>query len=331
MLHQLAESIDNAKDLESLVRPILSLIECVTGMESTYLTTIDSDGGFQHILFARNSAQMRIPEGLSVPWGDTLCKRALDEGRAFTDDVNGCWGDSEAARTLGIQTYVSQPVHRLDGSVWGTLCAASAHRVDIDASKISILRMFSELIAHQIAREERLRLLEATNVRLQTESCVDPLTGVANRRGLLSALTRMLSRYHADGSGLQIAFVDLDNFKTINDAHGHQVGDALLRHVATQLGVAVRPGDLVSRYGGDEFVVAIQGSPALRLAERLEQLIAEPLAVGEHLLHSHASVGVVAATSDDRSAESLNARADAAMYAGKQNRRSPGEPQTGVA
>ena len=111
LLNQLAESAAEARDLEGLTRPLLEVLEAVTGMESTYLTTIDLDRGVQNILYARNSAQMQIPEGLSVPWADTLCKRALDEGRPYTGDVSGCWGDSEAARALGIRTYPVSYTH----------------------------------------------------------------------------------------------------------------------------------------------------------------------------------------------------------------------------
>ena len=81
LLSLLSETIPKAQNLEQLTRPLLTLLSQVTGMESTYLTTIDTDQGIQRVEFARNSGDMVIPEGLVVPWGDTLCKRALDEGR----------------------------------------------------------------------------------------------------------------------------------------------------------------------------------------------------------------------------------------------------------
>src|SRR4051794_10571094 len=110
LLLQLSDSVSSARTLEDLTRPMLEMLEAVSGLESTYLTMIDLDKGLQHVLYARNSRQMQIPEGLSVPWDDTLCKRALDEGRSYTGNVAECWGDSDAARDLGIQTYVSMPV-----------------------------------------------------------------------------------------------------------------------------------------------------------------------------------------------------------------------------
>ena len=129
ILSILSETIPKARTLEQLTRPLLTLLSKVTGMESTYLTTIDTEAGVQRIEFARNVGEMVIPEGLVVPWADTLCKRALDENRMYSDNVTECWGDSEAAAALGIRTYVSAPIRSLDGRVLGTVCAASSGQV----------------------------------------------------------------------------------------------------------------------------------------------------------------------------------------------------------
>ena len=89
ILSILSETIPKARTLEQLTRPLLTLLSKVTGMESTYLTTIDTEAGVQRIEFARNVGEMVIPEGLVVPWADTLCKRALDENR-----MAECWVQS---------------------------------------------------------------------------------------------------------------------------------------------------------------------------------------------------------------------------------------------
>src|SRR6185503_16305809 len=75
------------RTLEELTRPMLATLQAMTGYDSVYLTTIDAAAGLQHILFSTNARQMRIPEGLSVPWSDTLCKRALESGEMATCDV----------------------------------------------------------------------------------------------------------------------------------------------------------------------------------------------------------------------------------------------------
>ena len=83
---------------------------------ATYLTQIDLQQSTQHILFARNAAGLQIPEGATVEWHDTLCRRAIDEERRYTDDVAAHWGDSQAAQALGIRTYLSSPVRTSSGS-----------------------------------------------------------------------------------------------------------------------------------------------------------------------------------------------------------------------
>ncbi|MBN9340733.1 MAG: GAF domain-containing protein, partial [Comamonadaceae bacterium] len=133
LLGSLAHSLDRARSVEELARPLLQLLETVTGLESTYLTLIDLEHDVQRVLYARNTRQLHIPEGLEVDWSDTLCKRALDEQRPFTDDVDRCWADSQAAQALGIKTYASAPVRLADGVLYGTLCAASAQQHALDA------------------------------------------------------------------------------------------------------------------------------------------------------------------------------------------------------
>ncbi|MHB8296614.1 MAG: diguanylate cyclase, partial [Acidimicrobiales bacterium] len=91
--------------------------------------------------------------------------------------------------------------------------------------------------------------------RMRNQALTDPLTGLANRRSLLAELDRAIAEGTADGMVLAVAFVDLDGFKDVNDAHGHQVGDTLLRAVGSRLANVVRAPDLVARLGGDEFVV----------------------------------------------------------------------------
>jgi diguanylate cyclase len=322
ILNRLADSVAAARDLESLTRPLLELLETVTGMESTYLTSIDLGAGEQHIELSRNTKTLQIPEGLTVPWGDTLCKRALDEGKPYTDDVENCWGDSDAAKALGIKTYLSQPVRTTDGGLYGTLCAASGNRVPVPDSTVRVLGMFAELIAHQVERERAVAALRKDNEELASQAFLDPLTGVANRRALLQELKRMLARAQRDGGQVHIAFIDLDGFKGINDRHGHQAGDQFLKQVAGRLSSSVRLGDFVGRYGGDEFVVITESRRDEDLGQRLQSHIAGHYS-GEalHIDYAGASIGVVRSQPGETDPETLLARADAAMYEMKKVRK----------
>lgn len=143
----------SATSLEQLTRPLLELLEEVTGLETTYLTRVDEKAGEQIIVFSRNVGDIEIPEGLRVEWSDTLCKRALDQGIACVDNVPEIWGDSQAARDLKLQTYVSTPVRLPDGTLYGTLCGASAASHTLDERQQRVLRLFSRVVSDQVARE----------------------------------------------------------------------------------------------------------------------------------------------------------------------------------
>ncbi len=329
LIATLSDSISGARSLEQLVRPLLVLLETVTGLESTYMTAIDEDAGLQHILYARNSQSLQIPEGLSVPWDDTLCKRALDEGRMYADDVADCWGDSDAARALGIATYASTPIHGEGGRLVGTLCAASDRRKPLAEDAAQVLRMCSQLIGQQVERERLLQELRHANEALARSALTDSATGLPNRRALMDELGRRLARSERNHNELLVAFIDLDGFKAINDRHGHEAGDRMLALIADALTHAARAGDYCARLGGDEFVVlasvpADEGDAALAaLRKRLHEATRGHFELGDGIAIDYAgpSIGVILAPADQHDVDAVLALADAAMYSVKRLRR----------
>jgi len=140
-----------APDSDRLVRNLLAELQRLTGLESTYLTSIDWAAALQHITHARNTAALEIPEGMSVDWGDTVCRRALEQGVTYTDDVAATLPGSSAAEELGLQTYLSVPVVDGGGEVVGTLCGASTRRVPLGEDAIVLMRRFAQLIAQGVA------------------------------------------------------------------------------------------------------------------------------------------------------------------------------------
>lgn len=330
LIERISTALESEYTLEGLVRQLLEMLELVTNMESTYLTRIEPDGSFQHILFARNSRHMQIPEGFCVPWGDTLCKRALDEGKRYTSDVANVWGDSKAAKALGITTYVSTPVTLADGSLYGTLCAASSeHRILTERSE-QVLQLFAQLIAQQIQNEQLLQQLQQANAALTTASYTDELTGLPNRRAVFEQLPKLFSQARNDARFVLLAFADLDDFKEINDAYGHGVGDSFLCAIGRRLQEGTRPDEIIGRVGGDEFVVASVGpsssDEALQAAQAFKIRLAN-LLTGEYQLHSSVinyagpSIGVVAVNPADTDHDLALREADAAMYIEKDRRR----------
>jgi len=332
---QLTDNLARAQSLEQLTRPLLEMLAGLTGMESTYLTTVDLILGLQHVQFARNAGEMQIPEGLDVPWQDTLCRRSMDEVIPYADDVPTRWGDSDAAAALGIQTYASVPIRTVEGKLLGTLCAASTSRIPSNPSSHPMLQLFSKLIGNFIEREQLVAELQIRNERLTALAMTDPLTELPNRRAILSELPRMSARAQRSGTFVLVALVDLDGFKAINDTRGHHVGDEFLREIGRRLTQAVRTVDVAGRVGGDEFVVL--GPGAVPPAEGMLEWASHAVPIFQQRLHDAtvgryelpsaqfdyggASVGVVAIDPAKVGPDEAMQRADAEMYRVKQARR----------
>lgn len=151
----------------------------------------------------------------------------------------------------------------------------------------------------------------------------DPLTNLPNRRMLLDRLARALSQAKRYQRSLAIMFLDLDNFKKINDTLGHDVGDELLKEVAVRLNTCVRTGDTVSRQGGDEFIIVLSEithpDDAALVADKIIKTLNDPICIADNTLNVTTSIGIAVypINGSDDTLE-LMKKADKAMYAAKQ-------------
>ncbi len=176
---------------------------------------------------------------------------------------------------------------------------------------VGAVEVFND-ISGQVLAAERIRELEAL-------SLIDPLTGAGNRRYAEIQLSSRLAEKQRYGLPVGLLFLDLDGFKNVNDRYGHAAGDDALRVVGKTLSGALRVGDFLGRWGGEEFIVLVGGLDAHHLTEagqRLRTLIAHSSVPTVPGLEMTVSVGVTEARTDDTVA-SLVARADARMYEAK--------------
>jgi diguanylate cyclase len=179
--------------------------------------------------------------------------------------------------------------------------------------RIALLRTAARHRDAQRAAEERDALFSLAHS--------DPLTGLLNRRGLADALDEALERA-APERILALYVLDLDGFKAVNDQHGHDVGDALLRAVAQRLRASVKGTDSIARFGGDEFVVMAEGLPspvqAHDLGAKILAAFRSPFGISSITCSVRATIGYGLAPIDATGATALLKAADAAMYSGKQ-------------
>ncbi len=213
-----------------------------------------------------------------------------------------------ARRHDGFSEHYEFALRKMDGSQCDVLISASPLR-DGAGAVTGVLSMMTDI-------SDRKRA-EAENARLALE---DSLTGVASRALVADRVAQLVARHHRHPGLAAVIFMDLDNFKVVNDSHGHSVGDKVLREVATRVRAAVRPQDTVGRYGGDEFVVILdrleQTSDAAAVAERIVEALDAPITVCGSLISATASLGI--ALTPVESADSLMRDADIAMYRAKE-------------
>jgi len=197
----------------------------------------------------------------------------------------------------------------------GVLGAHTTRPRTFTREDLDFLQAAANILADAIARRR-------AESHIRHQALHDPLTGLANRDLLLHHVTRALAEEpRRPERRAAVVFIDLDHFKTVNDSLGHDAGDALLRGVARRLVDAVRPGDVVARFGGDEFVVlceALAGpDDAAVVVDRIVRALADPFDLGRARHTVTASIGVALSGEQAADAHALLRNADAAMYRAK--------------
>ncbi|MDG4826199.1 EAL domain-containing protein [Asanoa sp. WMMD1127] len=210
------------------------------------------------------------------------------------------------------------PVMR-DDTVIAVLAARGQRARSFGKSSVEVAQVLASYLSVAISNSELYRRLKAREQELHRRASRDPLTGLANRMTAAQRIDETLAGSPTGVAGL--LFFDLDKFKAVNDRLGHEAGDELIQQVAQRLRKVVRPGDMLARFGGDEFVLLINGASDLTdltdMGRRIQVALGDAFPLRGERVEVTASIGAVLGRRGTASASAMLRDADAAMYAAK--------------
>jgi diguanylate cyclase (GGDEF)-like protein/PAS domain S-box-containing protein len=317
------EMIATSEPLEETLAEICHMMEAPSGGEARCAVWLVDE----ETQVLRRGAAPLLPaafieslDGLPLGEDESACAETVVVPDARTGP------DADLARVHDIGGYWSTPVRAAsDGRVLGTFATYLRGARGPTAAEESEVESVLQLVAIAIERH-------AFEGRLAHQAHHDPLSGLPNRALFHELLEHALARAQRASTALAVLFLDLDRFKVVNDSLGHDAGDALLVVLARRLEAVLRPGDIVSRFGGDEFIVLCEdldapgaARQAIAIAERLIDAVEEPFLLDGDEQFLSASAGLALAFDGTERPEDLVRDADAAMYRAKERGRGRAE------
>ena len=323
-LSRIQRSISSRQPLRDVLDAIVAGAAELLGEDIVGLRLLDPDDRSSMVL----ASSIGVPDHLAAatqrqPVGQGIGGRAIVENRlVHTASYPRVDCPLSAFAADGIQAAMAAPVRQGARAVGSLVVATRRPRGGYSASEQEALVAFAEHVSLALNDAQSVQALHRAVERATHASLHDGLTGLPNRALLLDRLNAATVRSAAQGGApFSLLFVDLDDFKVVNDSLGHLVGDRLLTAVAERVRAAVRAEDTVARLGGDEFAALLDQTAerdAVLAAERLLAALAAPFELpGGQTVHATASIGIVTTRGAEHSAEELLRDADVAMYRAK--------------
>ena len=312
------EKVVNAESLHSV------LFEIVEAIEGEYPNKLCSILLLQEGKL-RQGAAPSLPEfyndaidGLIIGEGVGSCgNTAAINSPTVVEDISThpYWaGFHELAAKAGLASCWSQPIRGANGNVIGTFAIYHSYKAIPTSEEVMLIEQFAHIASIAIERD-------IANDLIWKQANFDTLTGLPNRNLMLDHLNLAIKTANRENDKVAVLFLDLDNFKDINDTLGHDVGDELLKACAKRLEQSVRASDTVARLGGDEFVIILNSINSLSsvdgIIQKLLETIAEPFLIDVEQVHTSGSLGVTLYPDDANNTKDLLKYADQAMYKAK--------------
>jgi diguanylate cyclase (GGDEF)-like protein/PAS domain S-box-containing protein len=319
---ELLEMIAKSEPLEMILEALVLLIEDELSGISGSILLLDPEGQHLYHGAAPNlpAAYSRLIDGVAIGPKVGSCGTAAWRGKpVIVSDIltDPLWEDFRGVvQKFGLRSCWSTPIMTSQGNVLGTFALYSSEVRSPTTREMELVGMATHIAGIAI---ERKRAEE----RIYFMAHHDDLTGLPNRAFLKEQMAKILFQARRNSRKVTVAYIDLDNFKDINDGLGHGAGDELLKELAARMVNCLRASDIVVRLGGDEFLVVLvhqarHDAGIMRRLRELQKIIARPLRILESDVSVTSSIGVAAFPFDGQTPEELLANADAAMYQAKQ-------------
>ncbi len=246
--------LDTPHDLISIekwqktINLLAKLFDAPAGFLVQYTTS-----GFQ-VTIASEQDSNPYPAGVVIePDVNIFCRRIVETRKELyvsNASIDVCWDSNPEVRDDGFTSYLGVPVFWPSGEVFGTFCVMDYEETDYQETYLELIHHLKEILEADLSM---LGLYE----QMQKLAITDALSGINNRRGFLVLAEQRIKLAKRTNSQLGLLYLDVDDFKLINDEHGHSVGDFVLKHIAQVLQECVRESDVIGRMGGDEFVALV--------------------------------------------------------------------------
>ncbi|WP_230369032.1 putative bifunctional diguanylate cyclase/phosphodiesterase [Paludibacterium denitrificans] len=319
-----------AEDEQGLLSTICRLAVETGGYRMAWVGFAQHDASRSVRPMAQSGYEEGYLDGMAVSWADTPLGQgptgtAIRTGHTtvnqnvLTNPKMLPW--RELAVRRGYQSSIALPLI-VNSRVLGALTIYAAEASAFNAGEVELLEELANNLAYGIQTLRTRIQHQAAEKKLEFLAHYDPLTGLPNRRLLQDRFNQAATVAKREHSTVAVLFLDLDNFKQVNDSLGHGCGDRLLVQVAQRLQGCIRASDTISRQGGDEFVILLHDVPEVVIVEEITRGIvdafAESFSVDSYTLNTSFSIGISLFPDDDSDLNTLLKHADTALYHAKE-------------